>query len=338
MVRVPYIVPRSSVRYDSSVRKGFGLWYPVLIDPGSCWMLRAVCLRTVEWGRQANEKIEQLWQKRRDVTPCIQLGAKPGNASPSLLYNRNLVRFSSWKGVAKDERGERGRGPSFETFDDTMPRKFIKSDWMMESKVSREEIKFFFASFLLRLSFVSWFFRGESKRDAWVIADRDSSIGSLCWYASTRSTNAPSLFAHWANKQKTVKNKRGNRRGNKCIKEEACCPHYQMSWRRTGVGSRKSGGVSWRIRKHTRLHYRVSISSSIICCRFFSPLLHPSNCNLAHDDWRGHWTRKKRYRRVNVWTTKVQTKSTNCFWLLLCLFPSPSATNDGYDTHDRTTK
>ena len=208
--------------------------------------------------------------------------------------------------------------------------------WKAFSQSRRNQI--FFASFLLRLSFVSWFFRGESKRGAWVIADRDSSIGSLCWYASTRSTNAPSLFAHWANKQKTVKNKRGNRRGNKSIKEEASCPHYQMSWRRTGVGSRKSGGVSWRIRKHTRLHYRVSISSSIICCRFFSPLLHPSNCNLAHDDWRGHWTRKKRYRRVNVWTTKVQTKSTNCFWLLLCLFPSPSATNDGYDTHDRTTK
>ena len=141
----------------------------------------------------------------------------------------------------------------------------------MESKVSREEIKFFFASFLLRLSFVSWFFRGESKRDAWVIADRDSSIGSLCWYASTRSTNAPSLFCSLGKQTENSKNKRGNRRGNKCIKEEACCPHYQMSWRRTGVGSRKSGGVSWRIRKHTRLHYRVSISSSIICCRFFSP-------------------------------------------------------------------
>ena len=129
----------------------------------------------------------------------------------------------------------------------------------------------FFASFLLRLSFVSWFFRGESKRDAWVIADRDSSIGSLCWYASTRSTNAPSLFCSLGKQTENSKNKRGNRRGNKCIKEEACCPHYQMSWRRTGVGSRKSGGVSWRIRKHTRLHYRVSISSSIICCRFFSP-------------------------------------------------------------------
>ena len=92
--------------------------------------------------------------------------------------------------------------------------------------------------------------------------------------ADTRPLALPTLhhcFVHWANKQKTVKKKRGNRRGNKCIKEEACCPHYQMSWRRTGVGSRKSGGVSWRIRKHTRLHYRVSISSSIICCRFFSP-------------------------------------------------------------------